>query len=62
MATSVSRARAKLFIALAAASLSTNALASTCVWTGASGALWSMPLNWSSCGGGAGGEWRTIYG
>lgn len=43
----------KLLLALCAAALCSNAFASTCTWTGAAGSLWSAPLNWTSCGGGA---------
>lgn len=32
---------------------SANASASTCIWTGASSALWSVAGNWSGCGGNA---------
>ena len=49
----VSPTPVKLFIALIAATLSSHAFASTCIWTGASGSLWSTPLNWTACNGGA---------
>lgn len=45
--------RTQLFSALTAAALSTNAFANTCVWTGAAGSLWSTPINWTGCAGGA---------
>lgn len=53
MTTFVSPTRKIFLVALAVAGFSSNAFASTCIWTGAAGNLWSMPLNWTSCGGGA---------
>ena len=45
--------RTRLCYALTVAVLTTNAEASTCIWTGVSGSLWSTPANWINCAGGA---------
>ncbi len=53
MPTIVPPARKSLMIALTVTCFSTHAFASTCIWTGAASSVWSAPLNWTSCGGGA---------
>jgi fibronectin-binding autotransporter adhesin len=46
-------AATSMALALAAFVCSADALASTCIWTGASNSLWSVAGNWSGCAGAA---------